>query len=530
MYYGCSNQYPLYTIELDHKNSFQEIGNTDTTIYANAANHGWERRGDTNLMDEVPWIEGCWMTKYLGKYYLQYAGPGTEFKTYADGIYTSDNPLGPFEYAPYSPFSFKPTGFVTGAGHGNTFQDKEGNYWRVVTMTISVVHMFERRLGIFPAAFDADSIMHTNTVFGDYPQYLPGVKDSPIDSNFTGWMLLSHKKAGSASSILTGYGIQNAVDEDIRTFWCAQTGDSGEYLMIDLGKICQIHALQINFGEHGINRSLVSGRNHDVYIQYLIHTSRDSIDWTLLIDKSDNDKDVPHDYIQLAEPDTARYVKLTNVFTPGEGLFCVRDLRIFGNPDSATFTPVEDFTVTLDPAYPDDERNRLVTWEPVEGSDGYIVRYGIAPDKLYNHYMVYDADSVYIHSLNKGVEYYFSVEAFDGGTDYYRGSYPSGITEKQQPIVDQYKLLQNYPNPFNPSTKITYFIPASDFVVLKIYDILGREVATLVDKYQVKGEYRVTFTSKNLASGIYFCQIQVGNPSKGSTRYFVETKKMILLR
>ena len=229
-------------------------------------------------------------------------GPGTEFKTYADGLYISDNPLGPFEYTPYSPFSFKPTGFITGAGHGCTFQDKNGNFWRVTTMVIFVKNIFERRIGIYPAAFDVDTVMYTNTIFGDYPQYIPGVKENPISDNLTGWMLLSHKKYAKVSSILPGYGVQNAVDNEIKTYWCAETGDSGEYITIDLGKTCQVHALQINLGEHETNTSLVSGRTNPVYQQYFIHTSIDSIEWSILVDKSSNEEDVPHDYIELAEP------------------------------------------------------------------------------------------------------------------------------------------------------------------------------------------------------------------------------------
>ncbi|MEI9960319.1 MAG: family 43 glycosylhydrolase [Limisphaerales bacterium] len=67
-------------------------------------------------MQIAPWLEGAWMTKRAGIYYLQYAAPGTQFKTYADGVYTATNPTGPFAYASSSPFSHKPTGFITGAG------------------------------------------------------------------------------------------------------------------------------------------------------------------------------------------------------------------------------------------------------------------------------------------------------------------------------------------------------------------------------------------------------------------------------
>jgi hypothetical protein len=85
----------------------------------------------------------------------------------------------------------------------------------------------------------------------------------------------------------------------------------------------------------------------------------------------------------------------------------------------------------------------------------------------------------------------------------------------------QYRLEQNYPNPFNPSTMISYQLPFNSQVTLKVYDILGREIATLVDERQSAGTYKIEF-NKPLASGVYLYRIQAGN--------FIESKKMILLK
>jgi hypothetical protein len=416
MCHGLSNATPIHVVELNPL-TFREIGAAVNVIFAQASTHGWERRGDDNLLDEQPWIEGSWMIKENNKYYLHYAAPGTEFKTYADGIYVADAPMGPFQYASYSPFSFKPTGFIAGAGHGSTFKDKNGQYWHIATMSISVKHMFERRLGLFPVAFDKDGHIRCNTAFGDYPQYFPGVKEDPIDKNFAGMMLLSHKKYAMASSSLEGYGIEKAVDEDVRTYWCASSGNADEWMIVDLGKECSIQTIQVNFAEHGTDPNQVRGRDKAISEQYTIESSIDGAKWDILADKSQNRQDVPHDYIELTRAVTARYVKLNNLFTPGGGKFAIRDLRIFGNAEQAVFTSVGDFAVQRDPI---DGRNAVVRWSRIANADGCIVRYGIAPDKLYNNYIVYDADSVAIHSLNKGVEYFFDVEAFDSGTDYYR--------------------------------------------------------------------------------------------------------------
>src|ERR1035437_3566833 len=178
-------------MELDPNNQFRPIGEPFLCFRANYARHGWERRGDdnqgaasNNQFQEGPWLEGSWMTKHGGTYYLQYASPGTEFRTYADGVYTATSPRGPFTYSQSSPFSHKPTGFITGAGHSATFADKQGHYWHIATMVISVKRQFEQRLGLFPAGFDADGVLHVNTLSGDYPKVAPKERqDGGVDAH-----------------------------------------------------------------------------------------------------------------------------------------------------------------------------------------------------------------------------------------------------------------------------------------------------------------------------------------------------------
>ncbi len=89
-------------------------------------------------------------------------------------------------------------------------------------------------------------------------------------------------------------------------------------------------------------------------------------------------------------------------------------------------------------------------------------------------------------------------------------------------IPSKFALYQNYPNPFNPSTKIKYQIPEVSFVTLKVYDVLGKEVAALVNEEKQAGNYEVEFNAINLPSGIYFYRLQTGN--------FVATKKMVLMK
>jgi len=414
LYHGCSHDGPIEGMELDPANELRVLGKPFVCLYGDYAHRGWERIGDDNLgamrsgkHEDAPWIEGPWMTKHVGTYYLQYAAPGTEFKTYADGVFTSKSPRGPFTYAPYNPFSFKPRGFITGAGHSCTFQDKQGRYWHVVTMGITDKHAFERRLGLFPAGFDKDGQLHANTYLGDYPQFFPGEAKDPENANLANWMPLSYRKTGQASSTLGRYSAQNAVDEDVKTYWSAQTADPGEWLMIDLAKRCKIQAIQTNFAEHA---STALGRKQPLFHQYVIEISNDGRQWSILIDKSKNRRDVPHDYVELAAPSMARFVRLTNVRFPGGGPFSVRELRVFGSALGPKPGRVSHFEVTRDE---NDERNARVAWRGAKDATGYVVRYGIAPAKLYNNYQVLDGTSVDIHSLDAGQDYYFTVDAFN---------------------------------------------------------------------------------------------------------------------
>jgi len=97
-----------------------------------------------------------------------------------------------------------------------------------------------------------------------------------------------------------------------------------------------------------------------------------------------------------------------------------------------------------------------------------------------------------------------------GGVTYYRQTSPTGISETPNSLPHDCRLSQNYPNPFNPSTIITYQLPMNSLVSLKVYDILGREVATLVHGFEEAGYKSVEFNASGVASGVYFYRLQAG--------------------
>ena len=415
MYYGCSPVDPIYAQVLD-LNTLEARTEVITCFNSNKEEYGWERTGEHNELPRRPYIEGAWMTAHQGKYYLQYAAPGTEWKSYADGTYVSDSPSGPFTYMENSPVSYKPTGFIGGAGHGCMFTVGSENYWKAATNSISVRHMFERRVSFYPAGFDKDGYLYTDTYLGDYPMFLPTEKRQASDSFQPGWMLLSYGKTVTASSTLDGFPAENIVDEDSRTAWVAATNNDTEWLQVDLQHLSSVNAIQVNFDEYGAKqKGFVPG----VYQSYVIYASVNGEDWYPVVDYSTKKTDTPHDYIEFEEPFKARYIKLQNKEYTVSSNLSVRDLRIFGNGLGSKPRPVNGFTVKRNE---EDPCKVCLAWNEVPHAQGYIVRYGIAEDKLYSNFQVMGETSLEIGSLNKGVTYYFTIDTYN----------ENGITRTEQ--------------------------------------------------------------------------------------------------
>ena len=405
MYNGSSNRFPLYGIELDRK-TFQPIGARKELYFLESWRYGWHRFGEN--MDDTfldGFIEGAWMTKHKNKYYFQYAAPGTEFSGYADGVAVGNSPLDVFQNQS-DPLSMKAGGFARGAGHGATFNDNNSKLWHVSTIAIGVKNNFERRLGIWPAGFDQDDVMYCNTAFGDYPHYLPGDTINHLQSRFTGWMLLNYKKPVRVSSTLGNYSANNLVDESIKTYWTAATGNKGEWIESDLGAISTVNAVQINYADQDVT---FLGKTIGEYHQYMLYYSIDGKKWNLLKDKSANKTDVPHDYIELEKPIAARYIRMENIHVPS-GKFAISGLRVFGNGNGAKPEQVKDFFVLRTEK---DKRSAWLKWSPVDNAYAYNIYYGTAPDKLYNCVMVHDANDYYYKGMDLKKTYYYRIEAIN---------------------------------------------------------------------------------------------------------------------
>lgn len=406
IYFGSSNTYPTYGQELNRK-TLQPIGERKELLRLNDSIHGWERFGEHNDNTFLkPFIEGSWMNKYRGKYYLQYGAPGTEFRGYGDGVYVADHPMGPFTYQSHNPFSFKPGGFVNGAGHGATYQDLFQAWWHVSTLVIATKNNFERRIGIWPADIDKDGILYTNTAYGDYPHFLPNKNADHSKSQFTGWMLLNYNKPIQVSSTLGAFAANLANDENIKTYWSAATGSKSEWIQTDLGKVSNVHAVQINYADQD---ATVMGKQTGLYHQYQLLGSKDGKTWELLKDKSQNKTDIPHEYLVFDKPVQTRFLKLLNIHVP-TGKFAISGLRVFGKAVGAVPDTVQHFIVLRGDS---ERRNAWLKWQVNEQATGYLIYTGTAPDKLYNSMMVYGINEYYFSAMEKDQPYYFQIEAFN---------------------------------------------------------------------------------------------------------------------
>ena len=464
-YWGCSNVTPVWGVELE-PSTMQPKTERIELLSGDGYERGYERMGVDNcefprseeevelmfqafvkqsgvpaeqlppqyvpqirgMFTRRPFIEGPWMDKHEGKYYLQYACPGAEYNVYADGVYVSDSPLGPFTLAKNNPYSYHPGGFMPGAGHGSTMRDKEDNLWHTSTMRISVNHQFERRVGIWPAGFDADGELFCNQNYGDWPIAVDEGKNDPWRE--PEWYLLSYAKHTDCSSCVEGKGPDQAVNEDSKTWWRADSTESGQWLEVDLRKTMDVRAIQINFADDELpidSPGKIQGtvtqpryiEERDLRTRWKLEGSVNGKDYFVIEDKSSVTTDLPHDFIVRERGIVVRFVRLTIVEIPYNVAPCISGLRVFGSGvGEKPRVPVYKVTRS------EDRLDLLVTIEGRTDTIGYNILWGHEEDKLYHSYQIYrDVADVQEHrdaviekrigALVKSQDYYVRVDAYN---------------------------------------------------------------------------------------------------------------------
>lgn len=459
-YWGCSNNAPIYGVEMD-KDTMAPLSEPQVMFDSNKEVIGYERLGDDHIpprspeeiaaqlemmaagmmkrpeaerpgitsiemakaalaihINDNPYIEGAWMTKHEGKYYLQYAIPGTQYNIYGDGVYVADKPLGPYKLAKNNPYSYKPGGFINGAGHGSTFDDGKGNYWHTSTHSISINGSFERRLGIWKAGFDSDGELFCDQNYGDWPINLEAPAFSKPD-----WMLLSYQKPVQVSSGMNSSAITNETAKD---WWQADSDDKTPVVTLDLGESYDVRTIQLNFADSEMhfnpeenlpiyltdhNERVIDTTN--LVTRWLLEGSVDGETYTVLSDKREATTDLPHDNLILEDGVELRYLRLTITAVPYDQAPCLSGLRVFGLGNGTAPQAAKD--VVVDATKPLD---MTVTWQAPEAT-GSNVLWGFAPEKLYHSYLVMGKEEVTIRALIKDQPVYVRVDTFN----------ESGITE-----------------------------------------------------------------------------------------------------
>lgn len=460
LYWGCTNTQPIWGVELDRE-TLEPIGEKTALIHGDPEHLGYERPGENGVVDKEssvmyrslaplfdpetktlklpagvtdlggypvealtkiflavgqPYVEGAFMTKHDGRYYLQYAAPGTQYNTYADGVYVGQSPLGPFTRQASNPFSAVTGGFITGAGHGSTVADRHGNFWHAATMRISVNHDFERRVGLFPAGFDKDGVLYCNQNFADYPHRIPEGRFDPASWQ-PEWMLLSYAKPAFASSTAAGSSPALAVDENIRSWWSAADAAPGQWLAVDLGKPCDVRTVQVNLADqdvavefppeaYGDDRRTRHIELEPQISRYTLEVSIDGEVWHTLETVA---RECSNGYYEYETGVTARYVRVVGDALPYGQPLRIAGLRVFGNGGGKKPAPAKAAAERVG------DLDAVVRWQPLSemGAQGVNIRYGTAPDKLYLSHLVYGASEATLTTLIAGQGYYVAVDSFN---------------------------------------------------------------------------------------------------------------------
>lgn len=166
-----------------------------------------------------------------------------------------------------------------------------------------------------------------------------------------------------------------------------------------------VNAIQLNFHDH---ESGIYTRTEGLRHRFTIEVSENGKEWKTVVDRSNSYKDSPNAYIVLNQPQKARFIRYKNIEVPGNNL-AMSEIRVFGTGFGKKPGKVKDFEVQRH----EDRRDVSTSWKEVAGVQGYNIRWGIAPDKLYHSWLVYEDTELLMRCFDKNTTYYMSIEAFN---------------------------------------------------------------------------------------------------------------------
>ncbi len=331
----------IWVAPLDPKNLTRLLA-PPKTLFAFNSTHVWERFGDANEQTDYSWIEGPWVFKRNGTYYLEYSASGTEWQTYATGVYTAKSPLGPFTYAPENPLLRKTTGIVTGPGHGSAIQGPNGDWWQFY-LNVLPTPPGGRRIGMDPIGFDAKgTIFVRGGVPTETPQWAPGVVADPARNGSSGSIPLTIGKTQHmiVSSQRPGRDAAYALDNSNGTWWEPAESDAQPSITVNLIETAPsdrpytVDASRILFRAEERTHSGFSG---SPAFQYKIEASSDGKTFTTLLDKTHNTIPSYTEFDELP-PTRCRFIRLTMTDWPRsiDQPLAISEFTIFGKYIAAT--------------------------------------------------------------------------------------------------------------------------------------------------------------------------------------------------
>lgn len=314
----------IFAAELDPENPNQLLTEPAKMFEFNPS-HEWERSGEWNEDPTVSYCEGSWMVKIQSRYFLTYAGPGTQFSTYAMGAYVSDSPLGPFTYQRRNPILQQRHGLVRGPGHGCIVKGPNETLWAFYTCCLCYENGFERRIGMDPAGVDSDGNLFVVDAT-EFPQFAPGVKASPELGNAAGLLPCNHGKRCEASSSAPGRDSLYCIDSSTLTWWQPAADDPCPTLTFPLRVSFDVSAMRLWWRDEGLDydAGVLPGP-----FQFNVEGRLKGGDWFTIMDKTRNDADMLIDFRTFA-PVTADHIRLVVTGWPAGITPALIDATIFG--------------------------------------------------------------------------------------------------------------------------------------------------------------------------------------------------------
>jgi hypothetical protein len=325
-YWGCTPRSGIWGVELDAADPTRVVGEPRELIPFAPDTFPWERLGNWNQDPNTGWMEGGWMVKHGGRYYLTYSDGGTKWRSYAMGCYTSDSPLGPFTPQTRNPILRTTGGLVTGTAHGCVVAGPRDRLWVFYTVFAGVAHGFERRVGMDVAAIDEHGELYVPAATS-LPQALPSAGTAPGPA----WLPLNDGDFTVGSSTAPNLAGRFAVDNSLLTWWQPAAGDAQPSLTTRFATRAVVRAVRVIWRDVGLDTPRGVGPGP---FRYRVEAETAPGVWRVVVDRSDSAEDLLIDYRECA-PTAAGRARLVILGAPPGITPAVTEFTVFGISERA---------------------------------------------------------------------------------------------------------------------------------------------------------------------------------------------------